>query len=152
MKIEYLADRQKDIPTIIDWLYQQWGHNYEYGKEVWIERVNNRLNKEKVPTTFVAIISGQPVATASIIESDMDTRKDLTPWLADVYTLPEYRGNKIATKLIDRVLKEAKKIGISRVYLYTREAKGLYQKNNWDQIKTTNYYGDQIVLMKYDLD
>lgn len=151
MNIEYLADRQNDISKIVKWLYEQWGHNYEYGIDVWKERVNNRLNKEKVPTTFIAIVDDETVGTASIIENDMDTRKDLSPWLADVFVLDSYRNKKIATKLIERILEEAEKIGISKLYLYTREAEGLYIKNNWKTIDIVDYYGDRVSLMKYEL-
>jgi GNAT superfamily N-acetyltransferase len=151
MNIEYLVDRQNDTSEIVDWLYEQWGHHYNYGKEVWANRVNNRLNKEKIPTTFVATVNDKAVGTASIIKYDLETRKDLSPWLADVYVLPGHRGKKIATKLIERVLEETKKIGISKLFLFTREAEGLYKKMNWKLINTINYHGDQGTLMKYEL-
>lgn len=151
MRIEYLADNQEYIQNVIGWLYNQWGHNYEYGKKVWTKRVNNRLNKEKIPTTFIAIENNTPVATASIIEYDMDTRKDLTPWMADVYVDPNWRGQEIATKLIKRILKEAKEIGVSKLYLYTREAEGLYKKLGWKGIERIDYYGDNVPIMVYKI-
>ncbi|RCW79280.1 acetyltransferase (GNAT) family protein [Halanaerobium sp. DL-01] len=151
MNIEYLADRENDISKVVDWLYEQWGHNYEYGIDVWEKRVNNRLNKEKIPTTFIAIVDDEAVGTASIVENDMNTRKDLSPWLADVFVLESYRNRKIATKLIERILKEAKIIGIEKLYLYTREAEGFYVKKNWKIIDIVDYYGDKVTLMEYEL-
>lgn len=152
MEIKYLADSQENIQKVINWLYGQWGHNYEYGKKVWTERINNRLDKKTIPTTFVAIENGEAVATASLIEHDMDTRKDLTPWLADVYVKEEQRGKGIASKLVKRVIKEAKDIGISKLYLYSREAEGLYEKLGWKVIERTNYYGDEVPIMIYEIE
>ncbi|MGM0501514.1 MAG: GNAT family N-acetyltransferase, partial [Bacillota bacterium] len=105
----------------------------------------------ELPRLRAAIVDDKAVGTASIIECDLETRKDLSPWLADVYVLPSHRGKKIATKLIERVLEETKKIGISKLFLFTREAEGLYKKMNWKLIDTINYHGDQGTLMKYEL-
>lgn len=151
MEIKYLVDRPKDISKIVNWLDGQWGHYYESGKKAWQKKVNNRLNKEKVPTIFVAVVKDKVVGTASLIESDLDSRKDLSPWLADVFVLPDYRGNKIATKLVTRVLEEAKNIAIPKLYLFTKEAEELYKKLNWQTIEKFNHYGDQHTLMKYTL-
>lgn len=150
MNIEYLINRKNDISKIAKFLYDEWGHNYEYGIDVWENRVKNRLNKEKIPTTFVAIIEDEVVGTASIIENDLDIRKDLSPWLADVFVLPSYRGNKIATKLVERVLEESRKIGLTKLYLFTREAEALYKKINWEPIDKFHYYGDKGTLMEYN--
>ena len=151
MEIKYLADSKEYIQTVINWLYDQWGHNYEYGKEVWTKRINNRLRKQEIPTTFIAIENDKAIGTASLIEYDMDTRKDLTPWLADVYVKKEHRGKKVASKLVKRVIKEAEKIGIPKLYLYTREAEGLYKKLGWEVIERTDYYGDKVPIMIYNI-
>lgn len=152
MEIKYLADSKDDIPKVINWLYEQWRHNYEYGKQVWTKRINNRLEKKTIPTTFVALEKGEAVGTASLIKHDMDDRKDLTPWLADVFVKKDYRGRGIASNLIKRVIKEAKKIGVSKLYLYSREAESLYKKLGWEVIERTEYYGDQVPIMIYKID
>lgn len=151
MKIKYLTDSKKDISKVIDWLYEQWGGNYEYGRNVWKKRINNRLEKKAVPTTFVALIDGEAVATASLIKHDMDTRKDLTPWLADVFVKKDYRKRGIASSLVKRVITEAEEIGFSKIYLYSREAEGLYKKLGWELIERTNYYGDEVPIMVYKI-
>ncbi|RCW41717.1 GNAT family N-acetyltransferase [Halanaerobium sp. MA284_MarDTE_T2] len=151
MKIKYLADEKSCIPKVVNWLYEEWGGNYEYGREVWKKRVNNRLNKGKIPVTFVALMESDVVGTASLIKHDMDIKKNLTPWLADVYVPPNYRGKKIATKLVKRVLAEANQINISKVYLYTRQAAGFYRKLNWETIGKCNYYGAEVTLMEFNL-
>ncbi|MFW6008368.1 MAG: GNAT family N-acetyltransferase [archaeon] len=151
MVIKYLADRKENIEEIIDWLYKQWGDNYEYGKEVWEKRIYNRLVKKTIPTTFIALENDEAIGTASIIEHDMDIKKELTPWLADVYVKEENRGKRVATKLIKRVIKEARDINVKKLYLYTREAEGLYKKLGWEVIERVNYYGVHVPIMVLDL-
>ncbi|MGM0410689.1 MAG: GNAT family N-acetyltransferase [Bacillota bacterium] len=151
MEIKYLADSKENIEEVIDWLYKQWGDNYEYGKEVWEKRIYNRLVKKTIPTTFIALENDEAIGTASIIEHDMDIKKELTPWLADVYVKEENRGKKVATKLIKRVIKEARDINVKKLYLYTREAEGLYKKLGWEVIEKVNYYGDHVPIMVLDL-
>ncbi len=151
MEIKYLADSKENIEIVVYWLYKQWGHNYEYGKKVWKKRIDNRLEKKTIPTTFIALENDEAIGTASIIKHDMDIKKELTPWLADVYVKEEKRGNKVATKLIQRVIKEAKDIDVKKLYLYTREAEGLYKKLGWEVIDRVNYYGDQVPIMVLEL-
>ena len=152
MEIKYLKDSKENITKVINWLYEQWGHNYEYGKQVWVKRINNRLEKKSIPTTFVALEKGEAVGTASLIKHDMDTRKDLTPWLADVFVLKDFRKRGIASELVKRVIEEAKKIGVSKLYLYSREAEELYKKLGWKVIERTEYYGEEVPIMIYKID
>ena len=52
---------------------------------------------------------------------------DLTPWYATMFVKPEYRGMGYSKILNDAILKEAKKRGISRLYLKT-ELNNYYEK------------------------
>ncbi len=58
--------------------------------------------------TFVASASGNLLGSAMLVAQDMDTRTDLTPWLASVFVAPEHRRQGIATKLIAQVVDAAK--------------------------------------------
>ena len=52
---------------------------------------------------------------------------DLTPWIGFVYTFPDYRGRRLAGKLISRVRETAREDGYDALYISTRES-GLYEK------------------------
>ncbi len=56
------------------------------------------------------------------------TAKEMA-YLANVYTLPEYRGRGIATRLIKEGVSELKGRGIGRILLHSSDmAKPLYEK------------------------
>ncbi len=64
---------------------------------------------------------------------DLDVRPDIYPYLANLYVQEDYRGNGIVKLLIDRALSEAKRLGLSELFLYTKHV-GLYEKYGWEFI------------------
>jgi N-acetylglutamate synthase-like GNAT family acetyltransferase len=152
MYIEYLADKGQYVKTVSKWQYNQWGINYpDKTEDDYFKKVKKRLNKRMVPTTFIAILDNEPVGIASVIKHDMDNKRHLTPWLADVYVKPEFRKQGIGSKLVKRVREEAKVIGIETLYLFTRHAKEFYLSLDWKIKETTKYHDDQVVIMYYNL-
>ena len=52
---------------------------------------------------FVLFDQDEPVGTAGLVREDLETRPDLTPWLAGLFVRPEFRGRGHATALVRRV-------------------------------------------------
>jgi N-acetylglutamate synthase-like GNAT family acetyltransferase len=152
MQIKYLADKEQYVEIVSKWQYNQWGINYpDKTEDDYRKKVKNRLNKEMVPTTFIAIQDNEPAGIASLIKHDMDNNRHLTPWLADVYVKPDHRKEGIGSSLVKRVMEEAKNIGVNTLYLFTRKAKDFYLKLGWNVKETTKYHDDQVVIMYFDL-
>ena len=82
---------------------------------------------------------------------DMDTRPDLDPWLGGLLVLPERRNQGIGTMLMRRATEEARRLDISRLYLWTHTAERLYHKLGWQLVERTNYFGKEAVVMEMDL-
>ena len=61
--------------------------------------------------TLIALLNDQPVGTASIFLDDMDTRADLSPWLAAVYVPPEHRSQGIGTCLVQAIEAVSQQVG-----------------------------------------
>ena len=139
--IEYLADRREFIPTVAHWLHQEWGHlrpNQRLDDRV--ARVERACGHHKIPTTFVAVDDGaQPVGCASLVEHDMLTRPELSPWLAGVFVPREHRGRGIGAALVERVVQEARSLEVPRLYLYTPGAGALYLRLGWSVVERTFY-------------
>src|ERR1700734_1134494 len=53
--------------------------------------------------TFVLFNYDKPVGTASLAHDDLESRRDLTPWLAGVFVEPSSRGRGYATALVRQV-------------------------------------------------
>ena len=56
---------------------------------------------------------------------------DLTPWMGWIYTFPQYRGKRLAGKLISHGEKLAKEYGAAYVYISTNHI-GLYEKYGYE--------------------
>src|ERR1700712_1479614 len=50
--------------------------------------------------TFVLFDGDQPVGTAGLMHSDLESRPDLTPWFGGLYVEPAFRGRGHATALV----------------------------------------------------
>ena len=88
---------------------------------------------------------------ASLIEHDMETHLDLSPWLAALYVLSEHRRKGIGEVLAKRIIIEAKKLNIKQIFLFTSIGfkVDFYSKIGWMPIKTVKYKGTDAVIMKY---
>jgi GNAT superfamily N-acetyltransferase len=80
-----------------------------------------------VPQGVVLLEDGAPAGTASLDHADLDTRPDLTPWLANVFVAPEFRGRGHARRLV-RYIEAASRTGggTEVLYLHTEDAMALY--------------------------
>lgn len=132
MRIELLADHPDWISSIAKWHWNEWGHHDEDGSlEKWTEGLAGRTHRDRIPITFVAVEGDRPVGSATLVEHDMDTHKDLSPWLAGVFVLPQFRARGIASKLVHAAMAGARNLGVETLYLYSRSAVGLYEKLGW---------------------
>jgi len=74
------------------------------------------------------------------------------PWLAAVFTMPEYRGRGFAQELVDAALAECRRLGIARVLLRTETAAGYWQKLGWTfVVDTTDEAGEPTSVFAMDL-
>ena len=80
------------------------------------------MNIDRVPIAFVALDDdGGIVGTASLIFDDLEG-DPRNPWLASVYVPPEQRKKGIASALVRTVEDAARRLGYSRLYLFTSTA------------------------------
>ncbi|MEC9482741.1 MAG: GNAT family N-acetyltransferase [Halomonas sp.] len=136
------------IETVAAWQQAAWGHlNPTLDFLGRCTEVRGECGPAGVPRVFVAMVEAHPVGTASLIEDDMSTRPELTPWLASVFVLPEWRGRGIASRLVRRVEEEARQADVERFYLYTPDQQALYRRLGWQAFEDVSYRGEQVTLM-----
>ncbi len=102
-------------------------------------------------SVFAVMDGERPVGMASLVVDDMSDRRELTPWLASVYVLPEWRGRGIASRLVRRVEEEARAHGVERFYLYTPDQQALYRRLGWQDVEQREYRGEMVTIMQRDL-
>jgi GNAT superfamily N-acetyltransferase len=148
MRIENLKKHPHVIPTLAEWHYAQWGYLHPgdspANRAFWFQK---HLASQAMPATFLALSDQTLLGSASLIEYDMDERKDLSPWLASVYVPPEHRRRGVASALVEHVVEEAEGLGMGTLYLYTPDQERLYARLGWTPLERTVHRGQRILIM-----
>lgn len=108
---------------------------------------SEHLNRDRIPLTLIAFLDGQPAGTASIFIHDLDTRPDLSPWLAAVYVAPPYRQQGIGSELVKAVESAAQKLQIVRLYLFTPDQEHFYTHLGWSVLERVEFWNQTVVVM-----
>jgi GNAT superfamily N-acetyltransferase len=152
MQIGYLADHQEFIPTLARWHHQEWAYLRPVDSvEARTARLRDACGHTEIPTVVIAFTDFTLLGSAMLVAHDMDTRMDLSPWLAGVFVLSEYRQHGIGTALVQRVTDDARALGVHRLYLYTPSKKQFYSRLGWSVVERTGYRGVDVVVMSFDL-
>lgn len=142
MKIIRLEECDNKIfNKICDWNYNWWGiRNNDTFEEVKCYLKHSLCKGDRLPQTFIALINNEPVGMYQIVMSDdLYSRPDIYPWLANVYVDEKYRGNGICGELMNTVKENAKNIGLTELFLYTKHV-GLYEKFGWKFIENVETF------------
>ncbi len=151
MTIEYLADRLEFLPRLAQWQHGEWG-NLRPGDSVEARaaRLQSWTNRDRIPLTVVAHAEGEVFGSASLIVHDMETRMELSPWLAGVFVGPDHRRRGIGAELVRRIMSEAAKLKVPLLYLYTVHSEAFYAKLGWTLLEHTVYRQQRVAMMTYE--
>ena len=89
MHIETLANHPELAENIGRWHWEEWGHADPDGSvDSWIAGIAARNNLNSIPTTYVALSEDDRLmGSVTLVEYDMDTHPELSPWLWSVCSL-----------------------------------------------------------------
>jgi GNAT superfamily N-acetyltransferase len=148
MRISYLADHPRLIPELARLHFTQWAHlRPAETLEQRTRRLEACCGRGGVPSVVVALEDAALVGSAMLVANDMDTRPDLTPWLAGVYVAEDARGLGYGAALVRRIESEAAAIGVERLYLYTPDAEEFYARLGWTVDERCRYLGQRVAVM-----
>jgi GNAT superfamily N-acetyltransferase len=148
MKICLLVDYPENLSHIAGWVFDEWGqHIPGMTLEKTIEKYRTHLRRDTIPLTLIAVESGVPIGTASLVEHDMPTRLELYPWLASVYVVPGWRHLEVGRNLVHRAEEEAQRLRIGKLYLFTPDRMRFYSQQGWKELERTNYRGREVTIM-----
>lgn len=150
-RIESLADHPALTPTLAAWHHAQWSY-LDVGVSVAQRAAALRTHgRDAVPMTVVALSAGALLGSASLIAHDMDTRMDLSPWLASVYVAPPYRGHGMGSALVQEIVDRATDLGFPALYLFTADRARFYERLGWHVVEHVVYRGYAQVVMSISL-
>jgi len=150
-RIESIADHLHFVPLIAQWHWKEWGHLDPGGSLAsWTEGLMKRSNRDAVPTTLVALTGDRLVGSVTLVEHDMNTRRDLSPWLAGLYVHADDRGKGAGRSLTKAATEKARALMIPTLYLYTRTAGDLYRRLGWSDVCVEHYEGRDVTIMQIE--
>ncbi|WP_110686440.1 GNAT family N-acetyltransferase [Salinicola aestuarinus] len=140
------------VETLAGLTYAEWGALYPHESLAqWTDDLRASCGSGGVPSVFVATAPGRDgdvvVGTASLLEADLPVRPAYSPWLASVLVLPAWRGQGIASALVERVWQEAEASAVARCYLFTPDRQSLYARLGWRWTESLTYRGNAMTVM-----
>ena len=151
MKIVKLNEHPEFIPTLAEWHYSEWSYLHAVDSvERRISELEEEAQADGIPQTFVALSGDTLLGSASLISHDMNTRMDLSPWLASVYVPVEQRNRGIGSALVRHVVKHADMLGYRTIYLFTPDREAFYARLGWSLMERTEYHGHRVPIMTID--
>ena len=140
---------EADATAVADWIWTEWArHEPGVSRTDSDACVQAALLGAQVPWFVVARAAGVAVGCASIVASDLPTRPDLGPWLANVYVQPAWRGRGLGTALIEGATAYGAQFA-DVLYLYTSGSTARYERLGWRPHDSGHYAGRPIAILCY---
>jgi predicted N-acetyltransferase YhbS len=152
MQFAYLVDHPEFFPLVAQWNWDEW-HSLLSERspaefEGWL-RAN--VQRNAIPTTLLALDGRIPVGTVSVVEFDLDSVNDRSPWLASLFVLPSRRGRGLGQALVHAAVAEAARLGFGVLHLYTPGQEAFYSALGWERVESLKYRGQPITIMRRSL-
>jgi GNAT superfamily N-acetyltransferase len=130
----YLIDHPEFLSTVARWNYEEWGYLYSNSSlDGFVTGLRTVLGKDQIPMTFVALEKNAPVGSVSLVVHENEERKHLSPWLSNIFVIPECRNQGIGSALVRQVFEECKVLGATVLYLETlKEEEAFYKRLGWE--------------------
>jgi len=152
MNIIDLRTATHHIPTLAQWHHDEWSYlNPGASVENRIEKMRSYLGENVIPTMLIAVEGDELLGSAALIARDMDTKPELSPWLANVYVGSDKRGLGIGAQLVLAIMELAKQNRFSRIYLFTPDQENFYAKLGWKFFSQEDYRNSPVTIMQLNL-
>lgn len=150
IQITTLAEHPEWVEWVAHEHFREWGALHPATTLAgWLADRRGTL-KDTFPITLLAVHGSKPIATAGLVECDMDSHPELSPWLAGVYVTPAWRGRGVGAIIVDAATRQAAEWGVRRLYLHTETAQPFYERLGWRSIGSELFCGLPSVIMECD--
>lgn len=94
-------------------------------------------------SAFAAIVDNRIVGFCTFMKTDYYPNNKYFPWISTIFVDEEYRGKRISGHMIEAVIKYAKSLHFSHVYIPS-DMVGFYEKYGFEKIDELENYGGDI--------
>ena len=148
LSIELLADHPEHVETLARWHCEEDGHADDGAwLAFWLRQLHAECGRDRIPIAFVALDGEEPVGHVSLVEHNMTSHPELSPWLAGTLVHPARRGEGVGTALVEHAVSRAAELGVATLYLYSERARGLYERLGWRHLWDEVYEGEPVAVL-----
>lgn len=102
------------------WHFDQWGPlTGAKTYESYVGSLEEAAAASSIPSVLVAFLDSALLGSVSLVSCDLSIRPLLTPWLAQLFVLPDHRAKGVGAALVRAAADRAQNLGFRRLYLYT---------------------------------
>ena len=149
MEISLLADHQEVIPTLAGWFHREWSYLVPGRSEQDVAcSIAERASRHKIPMALVAFEEHELIGTVCLKVNDMESRPELTPWLAGLYVKESWRKRGVGSALVRAIERQAVDLGVERLFLYTPESERFYAALGWRVLERTTVHDVPVTIME----
>ena len=148
ISVKNFLDCPSQLPLIARWIHEEfWSDKPGHSVEGMLERISHG-QRTTLPIGLVAFDGESPCGTVSLIDSDVEERQDLSPWLAALYVVPEKRNKGIGRHLIAACIEASRQCGFKSLYLHT-SIPSYYEALGWERFDFLDL--SKTHVLKYDI-
>jgi len=148
-QVQQLSECPEHTEAVANWIFRQWWSRRHDSVEIVLGWLRTHTEKDKVPYTVVALVSGIPVGSCSVIENDCVHRPQYSPWVAAVFVKPEMRHLGIASIILQEAAAIARRADVKGLYIDCLAATApLYEKNGWNLYEREVGDKDSVVMLR----
>ena len=151
MIIAFLHDHPAFVLRLSECCGREWAHLYpDWNADSARREFENQPGDGTLPLTLVALEGGELLGTVSLIVNDLPRFEHFNPWLANLFVLPEHRGESVAGFLIGAAEERLRALGYPAGYLFTESARPLFEKLGWEFVQPAQCLGHPVTILRRD--
>lgn len=145
-----LAPGSPWITEIARLQFAHWGAlTTQPSEEAYAAFLGEAAASPDLPRTFVARRGETLLGSVNVVRNDMTIRPNLTPWLGQLFVLPEARGTSVGERLCAAAAGHAAALGYASLYLFTSGTlPSYYRERGWSDVEEVEYLGRDRTVMR----
>lgn len=156
--ITIVAMQPEQLTTIASW---QQGERARYADSgdlsQRIERLSSHIGSNIFPATYVACAGDTPIGCVSLVyyfasASTQGNQKKQGLWLSNLYVLPEYRRQGLASHLLGHCRQQCVEQDVDTLQLFTADLSKYYQARGWTYHRRARVSGIDVDILQLKID
>ena len=152
LQIDDLANHPQYLEPLSTWYHQSFLHltdpltlkQRQY-------HLNQHLERKLLPRSFVAIKKQRLLGGLCLVEHDIKSHLNYSPWLSRIFVHPQARGQSVATSLIEHAVHYIQGLGHEQLFLLTEHKQLFFSQKGFEEIDVVSLNGFPLSIMMLDL-